>query len=38
MAALAEAEPLHHLRPEVLHQHVGAGDQLAQDLDALAAA
>ena len=32
---LAEAQPVHHLRPEILHQHVGAGDQLAQDLDAL---
>ena len=31
----AEAQPIHHLRPEILHQHVGAGDQLAQDVDAL---
>ncbi len=33
--ALAETDPLHHPRTEVLHENIGAGDQPAQDLRAL---
>jgi hypothetical protein len=28
---LVEAEAFHRAGPEILHQHVGAGDQLAHD-------
>ena len=30
--SLTEAEPFHCPRPKVLHQHVGARDELAHDI------